>query len=323
VTSLHFSPDGAKLLVAYFDGTIELWDVSQRKLVKTYTETQRGGCHTDGLAFSPDSKRVAFVRRDYRAVREPHVAYVYDVESGTKVSSVPLGRACGQCVYLARDGRRLFTIGTVGPVVLDIQSGKQLTEFEPKAGLGIEEPESLAITADESVLRYAYAGAVYSWNLGNRQLLSWHVLADTGLYAFVTGYSASARLFAVSEQDYHRIGVYDALTGTVLSRIASPSKVNALAFTPDDQILVWSDSHDVIHFARTATGEEALRINASTLRAPGHAKGIMDYVTSLAVSPDDSKLASGSYDATTLLWDLGSLGVSSEHSGSPPRQGGP
>ena len=72
VTSVAFSPDGARVLTGSIDKTAKLWDAGTGKLLRTFTG------HTSGVwsvAFSPDGGRVLTGSGD-------HTAKLWDAGTG-------------------------------------------------------------------------------------------------------------------------------------------------------------------------------------------------------------------------------------------------
>src|SRR5215510_13489542 len=55
VTSVAFSPDGARLLSGSHDSTMRLWDATSGQLIRTFFESR---AEVDSVAFSPDGARV-------------------------------------------------------------------------------------------------------------------------------------------------------------------------------------------------------------------------------------------------------------------------
>lgn len=89
------------------------------------------------------------------------------------------------------------------------------------------------------------------------------------------------------------VKVWDTASGTLLLDIAMPSFVTDVTFSPDGTLLAAAAGDGIIRLWEVETG---------TLRTELH--GHLDSVSSIAFSPDSTRLASGGTDAR--LWDVAS-----------------
>src|SRR4051794_2466877 len=74
--SVSFSPDGRRLAAGYFNGRVELWDVSTRTLTKVLQEERGPGLQAN-VAFSPHADILA-------ATAESGVVRLYDFAVGNE-----------------------------------------------------------------------------------------------------------------------------------------------------------------------------------------------------------------------------------------------
>ena len=87
--------------------------------------------------------------------------------------------------------------------------------------------------------------------------------------------------------------LWDATTGVGVFRADYPLYVTAAAISPDGLlVLAASDPFNAVHLWNIATSEEVLRLEAHSLT-----------ITSVACSPDDRYILTGSLDRTARLWD--------------------
>ena len=106
-TAMTFSPDG-RLLAVGFNGTIQLWDVRTRELVRSITGFERAlGC----LVFSPDGRRLA------AGTHDGHV-WVWDAATGRQTQLIEAGGRGVRAIAFSPNGKQLVTVANNSPVAV-------------------------------------------------------------------------------------------------------------------------------------------------------------------------------------------------------------
>jgi WD40 repeat protein len=118
VVDLAFSHDGKLLASASDDKTIKIWNVAERKLIRTMKVAE----HVQAVAFSPDDKRLLTGGRDKPLIGEflqeifgdskfnPGVsARLWDVETGALLQTFTKHGNDVQDVAYSNDGRWITT----------------------------------------------------------------------------------------------------------------------------------------------------------------------------------------------------------------------
>ena len=114
-----FSPDGSTLAVAPIEKPIELWDVASGRLVRTLDA--QGDNITRGIAFSPDSTRVAAAGNSDTG----GVARLWDVASGHVVGTLEHGNVGLHDVAFSPDSSMLASSSPDATIRLwDLASGQ-------------------------------------------------------------------------------------------------------------------------------------------------------------------------------------------------------
>jgi DNA-binding beta-propeller fold protein YncE len=119
-TAMAFSPDG-RFLAAGFNGTIQLWDLRTRELVRSIAGFERA-LHC--LAFSPDGQRLA------AGTQDGHV-WLWDAATGRQTQLIAAGGRGVRAVAFSPDGRRLAALTHNSPVtVWDVADRQPLADIQ-------------------------------------------------------------------------------------------------------------------------------------------------------------------------------------------------
>ncbi|MGE3804822.1 MAG: PQQ-binding-like beta-propeller repeat protein [Gemmataceae bacterium] len=317
IRDLAFSPDG-KLVVSATsrkDNTVRVWDATTGKLVRALpgyrdcigfsadghllatVDDKDGVCVLDpksakvltrievkfkdiyALSFSPDGKRLAVAGAD-KLVR------VFEISTARQLLEVSgdensLHRASycagGKLLAVSSESRTQFYDAATGKLERNVPAGDSVVTADGKTVAG-RRGESWDI-----VLFDASTGKEKR-RIPSRDLV--HELA----------FDAAGRMLVTARHADGEIGLWDAESGkstALLQQNARPAAVDALALSPDGQLLAVGRCDGTIVISRSADGSVFREL-------PTQKHGILH----LAFAPSGRRLLSGDTNGNLCSWDL-------------------
>lgn len=247
VSAIAFSPDSATLAVAAWDGKIDLVSSATAKVMTTI-DVVKAGLIT-AIAYGPDGKTIAAAADTYDDTQ--HLVQVHPVAPGPPVATITQ-KAAATGLAFSPDGRYLLAgSGDATARVVDLAGGSQYAYAQRSSIIAVAvapDSRTCATSGTDGVVQIA-------------ELPAGKPIPLTGKS------SAAAATLAFSPK-----GRYLA-TGQVLwdlvSRTGQPleisGSINAIAFTPDEQIVV-ATSNEGTFVVSTARRTALARLSSEPSR---------------------------------------------------------
>lgn len=296
VEALTFHPEGSLLAAGYADGTIRLWSVPERQLVKEW------GGHAlwiGGMAFSPEGGWLASAGADgwVRRWSIPEGQLLQEMQGdGEWLSNVVVGPE-GRWVAVGGIGHRVHVFPS-GPSAARLLEGiprglpiRTLQDWDYRSFLSLDRSgqwlasSGLLVDTEGRVFSAVFLWKGEDLSLAARFDLSGRGMAVSAFHPQVqrlaVGLGNQVWLLSVPEGE----SVFDV-------RLSPSIGIRSLAFSPDGELLFAGGIGGIVAI-RAADGAVLQRLLDPS-----------DTVNALAVSPDGRLLASGSEDGTIILWGV-------------------
>ncbi len=298
ITSIEFSPDGKVLVSGDTDNKLILWDTSNGEKIQELntndTDVRDHDIYT--VTFSPDGKILASGRSDGKI-------FLWNAENGNSINVLQGHSGIVTSLSFSPDGKYLVSASQDSKVILwDISN-----DF-PLGKLVTNKAFSLWNTT------FDINGKVVVIEFKDQALLVSDLQSNLHIGKPITKYPDGASSLALSADnsklaigsegsiDLWDINHAQPLPNTPIT--GHSGLISSLAFSPDGKILVSGGCQNRDESLVCHSGKILVWDIASGQIVGEPIVGHSSWVNSLAISPDNQLLASGSSDGNILLWNL-------------------
>ncbi|MBX3745556.1 MAG: protein kinase [Verrucomicrobiae bacterium] len=326
VTTLHYSPDGTRLVTGTWGGSAQLWEAATGNRIGP-PMTHQGGVRS--ARFSPDGQFLATASWD-TTVRfwDPHTGHPQSpwLRHGGFVSSLAFSSDSARLLTGSQDTAvRLWRLATNNPARLHLDHGSQveMLRFDPTGQFLVSSgregtvhlwdrlsgtlqrtlhhpaavPDARFSPDGRHLLTACEDGTARLWNPRTGEPV--HPGVSHGAPLHRIAFSGDGSRFLTTGRTSRELRIWDAATGLPASPpLVHPLPIAVAAFSPDGAR------------ALTADREGGLQIwNVSTGQPAGPLLAVGGPVASATFSPDGGRVLTGWADDTQLpsgaqLWDV-------------------
>jgi WD40 repeat protein len=280
---MTFTADGKKLVTATLAG-VHVWDVATGKQLHHLPHPPGKVTHA---ALAPGGATVA-------TLDETGPWVIRDVTSGAVRGRIERLELPPLAVSFTPDGKWLIAMGPSGPPQFAPVDGKAFLRACDPARLEVSKAD-LALTPDGRSLVVCGGGGLvrlYDFATGKHQR---NFKSPDGYFEWGPAtVSADGTKVVASHREHLHFAVWDLASGELLKSL-KPGKggpARAVLFSPDARYLICAGPYEEVGIWDAATGKR-------TRKLTGHRVD----VTTLALAPDGTTLATADADGGVRLWD--------------------
>lgn len=279
VYALAWSPDGTRLALGVWDGTLQIRDGKTRAIIR---ELHGHTGVVSALAWNADGTRLASASRD-RSAR------VWDVNTGTELFVIDDHRAELTDITWSPDGTRLATVGAHDQFIKfwDTNTGERLAEIDDQFAHHF----LVRWSPDGNILARSYPAGLRLTDENTNQVVVMEAFLGEWTNSFAFAFAPGGQEFAFSKG--HDLIIRDCSnTPTRRTLTGHTADVTGVAWEPTGHRLATCSADGTLRIWEPLTGQELLALTSSA-----------ESLSCIAWSPNGSVLATSSSTGAVQFWD--------------------
>ncbi|MEG5163290.1 AAA-like domain-containing protein [Microcoleus sp. AT3-A2] len=281
VKSLSFSPDSKYIATAGQDGTLRLWNLSGKEIIKPIKAHDGTINGVNSVSFNSDGKTIATSGEDGKIK-------IWDLFGNLKITLLEKEGGV-KSVSFSPDNKKLATAGDYGIARIWDLSTKSSVQLE---GYKVIKINSITFSHDgKKIATAGDDGAVRFWDLSGKPVGS-IITPHNGKPVYNVSFSQNGQLLATAGED--NVARIWNLSGQEQKKLEGhQGLVSFVSFSPDGKRLVTTSEDGTVRVWDFLSGQEIYRFK-------GHERKVL----SASFSPDGQYLASAGKDGKTRIWNL-------------------
>lgn len=282
VTSAAISLDEKYIASSSWDGYVNIWNVSDGKLVKSLNAEKH---KVFDVAFSPDCKHIACGYYD-GTVR------IWNYIDGSVERDMDGHLLFVKSVSYSNNGKMLVSAGfDKNAIIWDVNTGGIVHKLSCETG-GFGGVNKASFSPDDKLVATASADSIIRlWDVKTGNELK-KLLGHSGYVNDIRFNSHGNKLISAGEDG--TIRVWDLNTGKEIEKILGHDRmINSASFSHDEKQIVSASNDNTIRVFDANTGLELYKFT-------GH----KDFVQTACFILNDANILSSSYDGTARVWDI-------------------
>jgi WD40 repeat protein len=299
VNSVAYSPDGTRILSGSHDQTVRFWDVQANNRWSTPLEGHSEPVYS--VAFSPDSRYIVSgsAYPDSMLSFSSGAIGMWDVRSGQAITRLRKELPGVMSVALSPDGTRIVAGCTDHTVkVVDARSG-EIAVGPLKGHTG--RVNSVAFSPNGTlIVSCSQDRTIRLWESQTGETIT--TLHGHTYHVFSVAFSPSSTCIASGSAGC-TLRLWDVQNRSAIGvSFEERTWVCSVAFSPDSTRIVSGGINTLL--PRNVGGSIRVRDAHSGQPVNGLFKGHTNQISSVAFSPDSTRIVSGSHDCTVRMWDV-------------------
>lgn len=285
VRAAAFSPDGKTVLSADNNGTLTIWDVSDRRSLQQF---EQGFEYVTSMTLDPRGQWAAIAgcanTNEFDECRENKIVLL-DVVQNSAPQSITTTTQINSVAF-SPNGTQLAGGGSDGMIRLwDAVTGREIQQLTGHT----DRINAITFSPDGAMIASGSADStVRLWDATTGQ----EIRPLTGHTGWVNSVAFNSAGNQIVSGDDLTVRLWEVATGQEIPQLTGHTNwVNAVVFSPNGSQILSGSADSTVRLWDVATGREIQQMT-------GHTGGVY----SVAFSPDGTKIVSGGEDRTVRIW---------------------
>lgn len=283
ISSIDWKPDSRQIVSGSQDGTLRIWDGQSGQMLRIIQISQEYVSRIISAKWSPDGKFIASIGRDDRSIQ------IWEAATGNLVATLFGHEDDVSAIAWKPDGTQIASSGFDNTLRFwDTQTFQALIHFD------LEDAAHSLVWNSNGQLLLSYFDSIAVWGTANSTSVA---QLELQYRVILVDWRSNNEVYILSEDDANNtnngvISSWNTLSGESKVVFAGERFRWATSWNFKDERLLVVDGESNLYLVDLNTGEVLHTLNIHH-----------NEITSLAWSPNGSRIASGHKSGKVLIWD--------------------